>query len=50
MATHEFRDLAVRKLGEKRGKEIEEVVDEEIRRETLDLNLRAVRSSPGRLR
>jgi dephospho-CoA kinase len=48
MATHKFRDLAVKKLGEKRVKEIEQEVDEEIEREDLELNLRAMRELAGK--
>jgi DNA-binding XRE family transcriptional regulator len=48
MAVHKFRDLAVKKLGEKRAKEIEESADEEIEREDLELNLRAVRELAGK--
>jgi DNA-binding XRE family transcriptional regulator len=48
MAVHKFRDLAVKKLGEKRVKQIEQSVDEEVEREDLELNLRAVRELAGK--
>jgi hypothetical protein len=48
MAVHKFRDLAVKKLGEKRVKEIEQAADEEMEREDLELNLRAVRELAGK--
>jgi hypothetical protein len=48
MTVHKFRDLAVKKLGEKRVKEIEQEADEEIEREDLELNLRAVRELAGK--
>jgi DNA-binding XRE family transcriptional regulator len=48
MAVHKFRDLAVKKLGEKRVKEIEQAADDEIEREDIELNLRAVRELAGK--
>jgi predicted transcriptional regulator len=48
MATRKFRELAVKKLGEKRVKEIEQEVDTELEREDFELNLRAMRELAGK--